>query len=408
LASIGTPIERQLGAQNVENPQVNVVVVDFSWKNQNVIKDTTELRTSKVVIDRLGLVFAPGDYRCQLSIRDINNSANADSAICSISLPAPQTGTPYLSDIEIASSIQSNPEAKISPFYKNTLLVTPNPSLIFSKENPALFFYAEAYNLPADELKEGYQLTYSITDLEKKPVEAVRAKAVRKSRVVHPSVEYGMIPVGQLSSGAYLLDVKILSLAQSVIAAQSRKFYVYQADSPVESAGLAQNEAQENIIFQQMDSVQVEQEFLRINYLSDKETRKVWSQVASLAAKRHFLAQFWIARDPSPGTPENELRKEFLARTEYANENFRTMKLDGWKTDRGRVYIVYGSPSDIERYPNEPNSYPFELWHYDALQNGTVFVFADFEGRRNYRLLHSNLLGELQNYNYMESIKKGF
>jgi len=121
LASIGTPIERQLGAQNVENPQVNVVVVDFSWKNQNVIKDTTELRTSKVVIDRLGLVFAPGDYRCQLSIRDINNSANADSAICSISLPAPQTGTPYLSDIEIASSIQSNPEAKISPFYKNTL-----------------------------------------------------------------------------------------------------------------------------------------------------------------------------------------------------------------------------------------------------------------------------------------------
>jgi hypothetical protein len=74
---------------------------------------------------------------------------------------------------------------------------------------------------------------------------------------------------------------------------------------------------------------------------------------------------------------------EYYLRVEYANENFSTNR-DGWETDRGRIYVLYGEPTDIERHPFEINSKPYEVWYYDHLNRR--FVFVDYTGFGDYEL----------------------
>ena len=73
----------------------------------------------------------------------------------------------------------------------------------------------------------------------------------------------------------------------------------------------------------------------------------------------------------------------------------------GWRTDRGRVYIIYGPPDEVERYPYSENMKPYEIWHYYNLQGGVIFVFGDRTGFGSYELLHSTLVGEIKNEEWM-------
>ena len=389
--------------------QNNTPFKDFSWKNQNVIDNLNMLDESKPVIDQVGFVFAPGAYNFKLIVRDLNSPENADSVTWNMTLPPPLAKNAYLSDVELASSIRKGAGEKSSPFYKNTLIVEPNPSLVFARDIPALFFYAEAYNLPNRISQGGYQLKYYVTSVNGAQINEVMAKKVNKAKAVHPSVEFGVLNVGKLPTGSYKLHVEILDSANRVVTQKEKKFYIFQKDEELARQNFFQSGDDPMLnVFQQMDSTQIENELHMIYYLLDKNMRKLISQISILRGKRMLLYRFWKDRDPDPETPQNEFRDEYLKRLDYANRNFRAFKLPGWRTDRGRVYMVYGPPSDVERHPNEPNLYPYEIWYYHELQNGVKFIFADLDGQGNYRLLHSDLVGEIQDYGYMDILRKGY
>ncbi len=380
----------------------------FAWKNQNVLQDTAQISELKVIVDRERFTLNPGDYRFRLVLTDLQDQTNRDSTEWTLNLKQPDISVPYLSDIELASSVSQNPEATDSPFYKNTLIVIPNPGSIFSSGNPALFFYVEAYHLPQEQLTNGYYLHYYITDGGNKPIAEIKPKKYLKAQVVHPSVEFGMINVGRLPSSAYLLQVEILTAGGNAIASQQKKFYVYQKDDIVRQPATSDSLIQMQFsIFKDMDSTQLAHEYDIANYLFNKEHKSIWLRLDNQEGKRQFLTQFWRMLDPDPATRENEFRNQYLDRITYANQHFGAFRKEGWLTDRGRVFVLYGEPSDIERHPNEPNMYPYELWSYDQFQSGVIFVFADLEGYKNYRLLHSNLKGEVRNDYYMDIIRTG-
>jgi len=381
---------------------------DFYWKNQNQIHDLQELTVPKSITDQVGFLFDPGDYSCRLILADLNDSENADSVGWKLSLKRPGNNV-YCSDIELASSIQPSPQKANSPFYKNTLIVQPNPSLLYDKNTPMLFFYTEVYNLPKAIDEESYVLKYYIVDSNDAIVKDIKPKTTTKKQIVHPSVEIGMLNVGRLSTGTYKLHMELLKPSGELLANKEKKFFIYQPGETLAS-NQSQNAASDFMmtIFQNKDSTQVENEFEMVYYLLDRNGQKIWSSVHSLSGRRQFLYYFWRRRDPNTSTPQNEFRNEYLKRYSVANRKFRAFKLAGWKTDRGRVYMVYGPPSDVERHPNEPNLYPYEIWYYNQLQNGVLFVFADLEGNNNYRLLHSTLVGEIQDYNYTDILRKGY
>ena len=96
--------------------------------------------------------------------------------------------------------------------------------------------------------------------------------------------------------------------------------------------------------------------------------------------------EFWERRDPTPGTPENELMEEYMRRVEYANEHFSFSNIPGYRTDRGMIYIRYGPPDEIESHPFELDSPPYEIWRYYSLD--LVFIFVDKSGVGDYELVY--------------------
>ncbi len=108
---------------------------------------------------------------------------------------------------------------------------------------------------------------------------------------------------------------------------------------------------------------------------------------ASAEERQKLFDQFWQQRDPTPGTPENELRDEFFNRVDYANRNFSepSSNAEGWKTDRGRVLLRNGLPNDIERQAVEPGMPSVEIWFYTRLNKR--YIFTDQQGMGEYRLV---------------------
>ena len=94
--------------------------------------------------------------------------------------------------------------------------------------------------------------------------------------------------------------------------------------------------------------------------------------------------KFWLRRDPTPGTEINEALDAHYTRIEYANQNFRAMQNQGWRTDMGMVYVILGSPDDVERNAYPRYSKPYEIWYY--YRYNTDFVFLDSTGFGDYRL----------------------
>jgi len=119
-----------------------------------------------------------------------------------------------------------------------------------------------------------------------------------------------------------------------------------------------------------------------------------------------FLTQFWQRRDTERNLPFGSFRRLYIKRINIANEKYSSMSTDGWKTDMGRVFIMYGEPDEYERNPNSIDMLPHVIWNFHNLEGGAQFIFADEEGFGRYRLIHSTYRRELQNPNWQSIISK--
>jgi GWxTD domain-containing protein len=138
-----------------------------------------------------------------------------------------------------------------------------------------------------------------------------------------------------------------------------------------------------------------------VAYIITEEERKAFKKLATDDERERFIEEFWRRRDPDPDTDENEFREEYYERIAYANEHFAS-GIPGWKSDRGRIWIMYGKPDETETHPaggtyqREPQegggsttTYPFEKWFYRYLPgvgSGIEIEFVDPTGSGEYRI----------------------
>jgi GWxTD domain-containing protein len=127
-------------------------------------------------------------------------------------------------------------------------------------------------------------------------------------------------------------------------------------------------------------------------YIITPEERAAFRQLSNDEERDNFIEAFWQRRDPTPDTEENEYKEEHYQRIAYANEHFAA-GVPGWKTDRGRIYIVFGKPDEIESHPSggtyerpmdegggETSTFPFEQWRYryiDGIGQEVIIEFVD-------------------------------
>jgi len=117
-----------------------------------------------------------------------------------------------------------------------------------------------------------------------------------------------------------------------------------------------------------------------VPYIITDEERKAFKNLSNDEERDAFIENFWLRRNPTPDSPENEFREEHYRRIAYANEHFAAGK-PGWKTDRGHIYISFGKPDSIDAHPSggsyqrpmeegggETSTFPFEVWHYRYLE----------------------------------------
>jgi GWxTD domain-containing protein len=127
-----------------------------------------------------------------------------------------------------------------------------------------------------------------------------------------------------------------------------------------------------------------------VAYIISDEERKAFQQVYTDEEREHFVEQFWARRDPTPGTEENESKEEHYRRIGYANEHFAA-DIPGWRTDRGRIYIQYGPPDEIDAHGQSSGTpgIPVVLWRYKHIEgvgNNIVIAFVDTEGNGEYKM----------------------
>lgn len=118
------------------------------------------------------------------------------------------------------------------------------------------------------------------------------------------------------------------------------------------------------------------------------EERARAGKLRSDADREAFRKQFWESRDPTPDTPENEFQEGYQKRFEYANIHFPSPAGSaGWKTDRGRAYILYGEPDRIDsNLKGTPTELPNEAWFYQLNDRDLTIYFVDLSGTGNLRM----------------------
>lgn len=136
-------------------------------------------------------------------------------------------------------------------------------------------------------------------------------------------------------------------------------------------------------------------------YIISPEERTAFLQLETNEEREQFIEQFWLRRSSNPDLPDNDFKEEHYRRIAYANEHFAS-GIPGWKTDRGRIYIIWGKPDEIESHPTggtydrpmeegggSTTTYPWERWRYrylEGIQENVELEFVDPSGSGEYHL----------------------
>jgi len=138
-----------------------------------------------------------------------------------------------------------------------------------------------------------------------------------------------------------------------------------------------------------------------VTYIISPEERQAFLQLETNEEREQFIEQFWLRRSSNPDLPDNDFKEEHYRRIAYANEHFAS-GIPGWKTDRGRMYIMWGPADEVESHPTggtydrpmeegggSTSTYPWETWRYrymEGIGENVIWEFVDPSGSGEYRL----------------------
>lgn len=375
-----------------------------TWKLAETVAASDATAATKDWVDVLRYVLdeAPAFYRAVLLMKDLNSAAPADSAEVATQTQAFGRTELALSDVLLAADIRKAAAAQTGALLKNGYEIIAPPRLIFGEGRQSLFYYFEAYNLDAALRGEHYKSYWHVENENGGKVEEMAGVFRSKRKLHESSIEMGTVNLASLPTGVYAFVYGLADSSKNLLATRRKKFYVFHGE-PVAQAVPA-NGAH---LLAHVNEAELDDEFDRMQHLVKPEDKKLFLGLNNLEAKRNFVASLWETLKPEEYAEARIFRSVYLARARYAETQFPSALRPGWKGDRGRVYILYGPPSHVERETSNPNTKPYEIWRYDDLQGGVIFVFADRTGFKNYELLHSTHRNELQNPDWERSVSLG-
>lgn len=374
------------------------IIDTISWTAGNRIERLSSLEKGGFLItDMITDVIPFGRYNVELKA---SNGGKTGRAIFPMEVPAFNPGSPQLSTIEFAYKIEPDTAGR---FVKNGIRVMPNPSHDYTHESGFGHYYAEGYGLDVGPNGDSvFLVAAEIMNADGAVIQKLPTLAYQKpgeSAVISAS-----FPLDSVGAGTYGLRVTLIDGGGT-----STRLNSFRVTVPREMARTAMLQG----IMKDFPEA--------VNITSEEDAKKFKDEITFIAisdemhlfeslpmeGKSSFQRDFWSRRDPDPSTPQNEFQIEHYKRFKYANTNFSRFQggNPGWRSDRGRIFIIYGEPTEIERFAPTPEARAWERWWYHGMEGGVYFIFVDYEAAGDYTLLHSSIRDEIKDYDWENKIK---
>ncbi|MGE5498748.1 MAG: GWxTD domain-containing protein, partial [Syntrophothermus sp.] len=342
-----------------------------------------------------------GIYKCVVTGTDGNSQNRVRKINETLNISPFQGKNLSLSDLELATNIKQEGADTSSIFYKNTLEVSPNPTMVFGEGIPVLFYYSEIYNMNKSTAQNFITLK---TLLFNSKGYKVSERNKNLAKVEAPRVEVGTLNLMKYPTDTYTLVLTAIDSSANVVSTSSKRLFVYNPAVVDTFKNMNVNSELLGSEYSVLSSEECDMQFEKARYISTSAERDQYEKLKNVEGKRDFLLKFWRKRDQDPSTPVNEFKNQFMERVRLSDDRYGTINKRGNKTDRGRVFILYGEPDEIERYPNDMDKKPYEIWRYNSIEGGVVFIFGDISGFSDYQLLHSTKRGELRDEEWARRI----
>lgn len=325
--------------------------------------------------DRVWLDLPPGKYHVAVEVDDMfgDKGGKCQDWVAVYNFDEDAL---LFSDLICAGEITQAKES--GRFNRYDWQVIPNITRRYLVDKSVSLYY-ELYNLTLgdDPKRNAFVVEYSLTDSMGTEIKKYPPKLYRTSGV--SAVQTADLSTQDVEPGVYWIQVAAFDRAGKRGAKQKRRVVLASLKEPTPE--MSEQDAAQLRYYQDIRYVGTAQDVKQLENLPP-------------SAQMNFLRQFWKAQDPTPDTPVNERLIQHLQRMHYVETNFsRTNTAEPIDTDRGRVYIKYGPPDDIERNSSSAEDKASEIWHYGRHQ----FIFRDVNGLGVYRLVHSTYPGEVYN-----------
>lgn len=400
--------------ESVDNDLVAKVIVKTtivnSLNNDTISKDMYLLQSPRmrdsVVEDFYDVVrypIKPGSYLIGIELQDANIQTKPVSGTLEVSVPEVHKNVGF-SDIMIAEV--ATPTDQVTPMYKSGYEMIPRISNFYGEEMTFLPYYVELYNtnlIPDSVFGVRQQVVNAMTN---SPMDGFSRFIRMNTGEVQPL--FRNVDLSKLPSGSYRLRLEMVDRNNNMLSGPAEYYFERVNDSFEGEVDITK------IVLDPAFQQSVTDDSLRY-YLASllpiarpAEAKSILETIKSknLENYRKHLQQFWIQTSGSNAYSEWLKYKEhvMLVQTMYG-----TQILAGYETDRGRVYLQYGPPNSIIAKESSPSEYPYEIWHYYKIKHysNKRFVFYNPDLiTENYRLLHSDMLGEPQNYKWPQMLVK--
>jgi GWxTD domain-containing protein len=385
----------------ITNKSTNEVFYSVLNKVPTNTNDTSGANLYKRLVVQKNVPIVPGEYKLKATGKDFNDTAIYGTINLEFVIPE-LNSAPMLSGIEISSHVAKSSDTS-SYFYKYGIEVVPNPSLMFGMNLNSIYYYYEIYGFNQDIISSAFTIN---TTLENDKREIVRKIEKQPKKFSETMLDFGSFSLDNMPTGAYYMVTNISDTLKSHNLKQEKKFFIYSDKTFTDTTSFADASFLKSE-YATMKEEQVLDEYSKSIYLRKDEETKYFESLKTLDEKRNYLFNFWKKRDNDPNTPLNEFKRDYMIKVSQANLSFKQSFTEGWKTDRGRIYIIYGKPSDIERFPYEAETKSYEIWHFDDIQGGAICVFIEkVSGSGTYEIVHSTIRNELRDDNWKIQLKK--
>ncbi len=343
----------------------------------------------------------PGTYELEITLQDLNSDVPAMTGKQVIEVKD-LSGKASISDIQVSEIM--TPTDTVSTFSKSGYEMIPRISNYYTTEANSLPVYFELYNTQdaAEAIGVRQMILKTGTNEE---IEAFTRYSRHDVNKIQPVIR--VIDITKLPSGEYTLEYTMLSKDNQEMAKTS---YFFERSNEITEALAA-----ENIVLDPafQASITDDSVFYYMESLIPISRQAEVKNIISILKKkdkeqsRKYIQAYWVlsagTQKPYEAWMKYKLQVQLVQRL-YSN-NF----MEGFETDRGRVYLQYGPPNNIITRETSPSEYPYEIWQYDKIKkySNKRFVFYNPDlVNNNYRLLHSDMIGEQQNYRWQQQLAK--